>query len=100
MIVASALVELAGFVAATDPARSTTYLGASSLALDSAAAAYLQSPAASYGVLRNGTVTYPQAGIAIVYGDYYFLEALRRWEAIAPADRAAAEASAAARRNV
>ena len=50
--------------------------------LGSAVGPYLETAASSIGVLRNGTVTYPQFGIPIIYGDYYLLEALLKWNAL------------------
>ena len=32
--------------------------------------------------MRNGTVTYPLAGIAIIYDDFYLLQALMKWDKV------------------
>lgn len=89
MVAASGLIELSWYADAADAAR---YLGFAKTALDSAMANYLFDPvdATNVAALRNGTVTYPLAGIPIIYGDYYLLEAAMRYDATPKALRDAA----------
>ena len=67
MIAAEALVELSGFTAG---AEAQGYYAMAKTLLEAAEQYYLFSAAENDAVLRNGTVTYPLAGISITYGDY------------------------------
>lgn len=78
MIAASGMVEVAQY--SQEPAR-TQYLAAAKLLLDSALQYYSFAPAANDAVLANGTVTFPLAGIPIIYADYYLLQTKMRWDA-------------------
>ena len=88
MVAASALVELSWQVPdAGDKAR---YLAVAETLLLNAQQHFLFAPADNDAVLANGTVTYPLAGISIIYGDYYLLEASLKYDATPPEWRAAA----------
>ncbi len=93
--VASALLELSGFVDATTGAR---YRDVALRTLDSLASpAYLSDGTNSEGLLLHGTGDYPaKQGVdaSLIYGDYYFLEAVLRARALgAPATPAPSEAA-------
>lgn len=78
MIASSGMIELAWNSAPADRAR---YLAFVQTTLDAVTTAYLSSPGQSNAVLNNGTTSYPQWGVPIIYGDYYLLEAAMRWDA-------------------
>ena len=75
MIAASALAELSWYAPTTDAAR---YKAFATTLVDSATQNFLFTASENDAVLRNGTVTYPLAGLSISYGDYYYLEALMK----------------------
>lgn len=83
-VVASALLELSGFVSDSDRQR---YLQAATRMLDALASpAYLAQGSSSESILLHGVGNLPagqavDAGLA--YGDYYFIEALARRAALA-----------------
>ncbi|RYZ39938.1 MAG: alpha-12C2-mannosidase [Myxococcaceae bacterium] len=81
--VASALLELSGLE--TDAARRTTYRAAALAMLDSLASpAYLAQGTNSPGLLLHGVGNLPanqEINVSLIYGDYYFLEALMRFNA-------------------
>jgi hypothetical protein len=91
-IFASGLIEIAWYTA--DPDTKTRYLSAAQRILASLTTTYLEPPARSPGFFANGTTTYPQYGIPIIYGDYYGLEALQKWDATSAGERASAVAAA------
>ena len=76
-IVASALAELDGYVAGAG------YGDFARKLVNAAGDSYLFGAGENDAVLKNGTVTYPLAGVSIVYGDYYLLEAVRKLNAAA-----------------
>jgi hypothetical protein len=51
---------------------------------------YTFAPAANDAVLNNGTTSWPNSGISIIYADYYLLEAAMRWDSTPSAWRAEA----------
>jgi unsaturated chondroitin disaccharide hydrolase len=82
-IVADALVELATYT--TDPVARATYVGATKKILNSLTTppfSFIDRPSASQAFINNGTVTFPAAGIPLVYGDYYLLSALAKLGAL------------------
>ncbi len=88
MIAAEGLAELAGYVAPADGAR---YLQFATMLVDALVAHHL-APAQSPALVANGTVTYPLAGVSIIYGDYYALRAATRIDAAPAALKATAAA--------
>jgi len=78
LIAASALIELSWRVPA--PADRARYLAAGAGLLTAATGTFAAPPGAQYAVL-NGTVTWPLAGIPIVYGEYYAAAAAMQWAA-------------------
>jgi unsaturated chondroitin disaccharide hydrolase len=88
MIAASGIIEIAWHT--TDEAQRAAYLAFAKTLLDSVVANYVFTPAANDAVLRNGTVTYPLAGVSIIYADYYAMQAAMRWDATPAAWREAA----------
>ena len=64
---------------AEEPAR-RFHLAAAKALLDDLLARHLAAPAATDAVLANGTSTFPEAGVALPYGDYYLLGACLRWD--------------------
>jgi len=91
-IFASGVIEVAWYTA--DPDTKTRYLAAAQQILTSLTTTYLEPPARSPGFFANGTTSYPHFGIPIIYGDYYGLEALQKWDATSADDRVAAVAAA------
>ncbi len=79
MIAADGMIEIAWNTA--DPAKRASYLAFAKATLDSVVEAYTFSADQNDAVLANGTVTFPLAGISIIYADYYLLEASMRWDA-------------------
>ncbi len=81
--VASALLELANLV--TAPAESTRYRDAALRMLGSLSSpAYLGDPAVTRGLLLHGAGNVPaneELDVSLIYGDYYFVEALLRAQA-------------------
>ena len=71
-VAADAIVELSWY---TEGQAGQDYLAFARTLLEAAQAHYLFDAAENDAVLRNGTVTYPLAGVSIVYGDYYLLSA-------------------------
>lgn len=92
-IFTSAVIELAWY--APDAGTRTRYLAWAATALKTLTTTYANDPAKSDAVLKNGTTTYPSTAIGIIYGDYYLLEALMKYDATPQAWRDAAEALAA-----
>ena len=84
--VASALIELSGFVDLPDRDR---YLQAAKRMLDELASpAYLAAGTPSPAVLLHGVGNLPEGkavDAGLIYGDYYFIEALARLRAASPA---------------
>lgn len=91
-IAASGLIDLSGF--ATTPANRTRYLAAAEDILEclitydgqdaGTAPDYLCAAAdtANPGILKNGSVRWNDPNLSLIYGDFYFLEALARYEAL------------------
>lgn len=79
MIATSGIIELAWYT--TDSNKRSAYLAFAKTVLDEVTANYMFDPSENDAVLKNGTVTYPTAGISIIYADYYLLQAITRWEA-------------------
>jgi unsaturated chondroitin disaccharide hydrolase len=82
-IMASSLIELSGMV---DPAAARRYLGVAEAQLRSlSSSTYLAAPGENGGfLLKHATGHKPAASeidVPLVYGDYYFLEALQRFKA-------------------
>ncbi|MDY7231087.1 glycoside hydrolase family 88 protein [Hyalangium rubrum] len=81
-IVASALLELSNYV--PDANKQLQYWNAASRMLDSlSSSAYLASGTTSPGILLHGVGNYPagqEVDVSLIYGDYYFIEALRRFK--------------------
>jgi len=88
MIAAEGLAELAGYAAPADGAR---YLQFAQMLVGAIVDNYL-APPESPALVKNGTVTYPVAGVAITYGDYYALRAATRINAASAELKAAAAA--------
>ncbi|MCY1032921.1 alpha-12C2-mannosidase [Corallococcus sp. BB11-1] len=80
-VVASALLELSALE--TDAARRTTYRNAALGMLDSLVSpAYFAQGTNSPGLLLHGVGNFPagqEINVSLIYGDYYFLEALLRF---------------------
>jgi hypothetical protein len=80
MIASAGIIEIARFTEDLD--RRAAYLAFAKRTVDAVLAAYAFVPStANDAVLNNGTVTYPAAGISIIYADYYLLQAAMRWDA-------------------
>src|SRR3954451_4737581 len=82
-IAASGLLELSRLD--TDAARGATYFEAAKAILTSLSSpAYLAEGTATASILRHGTQNQPAGSFdtGLIYGDYYFLEALLRFEQI------------------
>ncbi len=91
-IAAAGLIELAGFMA--DPADRARYLGAAEdiltclISYDGPDGGsdpdYLCAPGdtANPGILKEGNARWTEANRSLIYGDYYFLEAMARLEAL------------------
>lgn len=86
-IAASGLLELSTL--ASDPARRQAYRTAAEGILGSLmSSAYLSDGQASSGILLHGTGHQPagsEIDVSLIYGDYYFIEALLRYLALTPA---------------
>ena len=84
---ASGLIELASFLG--DPVERAYYRGAAVAILDSLmSSAYLSDGVESAGILLHGTANKPinaEVDVTLIYGDYYFTEALLRYVATTPA---------------
>ena len=85
-VVASALLELSEFVPEPDKAR---YRSAALRMLETlASSAYMTSGTATYAILNHGVGHYPagqEIDVGLIYGDYYFLEAVLRFKGLATA---------------
>jgi unsaturated chondroitin disaccharide hydrolase len=81
-VVASALLELSNYV--KDPVKQRLYWDAALRMLDSLSSpAYLDTGDTSPGILLHGVGNLPagqEIDVSLVYGDYYFLEAIRRFQ--------------------
>lgn len=78
-VAASGLIELGK---ATGGARGRSYREAAGEMLRSLSTAYLDTAAASRGLIRHATGNMPagsEIDVSLVYGDYYFIEAALRW---------------------
>lgn len=85
-IAASGLLELAGFE--SDPAvRTSRVTAARDILASLSSPAYLAEGTSTPSILLHGTRHKPAGSYdhGLIYGDYYFLEALNRYEALAPA---------------
>ncbi|HEX8704805.1 MAG TPA: hypothetical protein VF815_38590, partial [Myxococcaceae bacterium] len=86
-IVASALLELSGFV--TDPATQARYRDAALRMLETLASpAYLTSGTSTYAILNHGVGHFPagqEIDVGLIYGDYYLLEAVLRFKQLSTA---------------
>lgn len=86
-IAASGLLELSAL--ASDPAQRETYRAAAERILGSLmSSAYLSDGQLSSGILLHGTGHKPagsEIDVSLIYGDYYFIEALVRYLALTPA---------------
>ena len=80
-IAAEGLAELSWYTAG---ARGGAYRAFAQRLMDAAQQHYLFSPGENDAVLRNGTTTYPDTGVSIVYGDYYLLQAKVKLDAPPP----------------
>jgi unsaturated chondroitin disaccharide hydrolase len=81
MVAAEAIVELSWYVAG---AEGKAYYDFAAQLLAAAEEHWLFAGSENDAVLRNGTVTYPNAGISIVYADYYLLAAKMKFDATPP----------------
>jgi len=88
MIAAEALVELAWSAGAEGP----RFLAAAMALIDAVEAHFVFADGENNAVVNNGTVTYPLAGISIIYDEYYHLTASMKLDATPGALREAAEA--------
>lgn len=79
LIAANGMIELSWYV--TDSGAKAKYLAFAKTILDSVNTNYMFTADQNDAVVMNGTVTYPTAGISIIYADYYFLDSLMRWDA-------------------
>jgi hypothetical protein len=80
-IAAGGLVELSQLE--TDPARAARYRSGAANILDSLASpAYFAATSSNAGLLLHGARNYPGENRTYMFGDYYFLEALRRYAAL------------------
>lgn len=81
-VVASALLELVNYV--QDPSKQLQYWNAAMRMLDSlSSSAYLAAGTNSPGILLHGVGHYPagqEVDVSLIYGDYYFIEAVRRFK--------------------
>ena len=84
-IAASSLLELSTLV--NSDAERDRYLGTAEAILESLSSnAYLSDGTESSGILLHGTGNKPQdseVDVSLIYGDYYFVEALERYKSIA-----------------
>jgi len=83
-VVASALLELSGFV--TDAAERARYRDAALRMMETLASpAYLAAGTETYSILKHGVGHYPagqEIDVGLIYGDYYFLEAVLRFKGL------------------
>jgi unsaturated chondroitin disaccharide hydrolase len=83
-IAASGLLELSQLE--TDPARGQRYRAGATNILDSLVSpTYFSSNSSNAGLLMHGARAYPGENRSYMFGDYYFLEALRRYWQLPPA---------------
>jgi len=79
-IAASALLELSGYV---DPADADRYFLAAETMLEGLSGLDALTNELSYdSILREGSIRAGQHHRGLIYGDYYFIEALQRYDAI------------------
>ncbi|MFY0583217.1 glycoside hydrolase family 88 protein [Cystobacter fuscus] len=80
--IASALLELSNYV--PDAGKKVVYWNAALRMLDSLSSpAYLDMADTSPGILLHGVGNFPagqEVDVSLIYGDYYFLEAIRRFQ--------------------
>ncbi len=79
-VAAEAIVELSWY---TEGQAGQDYLAFARQLVEAGQTHYLFDAQENDAVLRNGTVTYPLAGVSIVYADYYFLAAKMKLDATA-----------------
>jgi hypothetical protein len=86
-VVASALLELSESV--TEPADKARYRDAALRMMETLASpAYLTSGTASYAILNHGVGHFPagsEIDVGLIYGDYYFIEAVLRFKGLSTA---------------
>ena len=83
-VAASGLLELSQLE--TDPARGQRYRAGAANMLDSLASpTYFSSNSSNAGLLVHGARAYPGENRSYMFGDYYFLEALRHYSQLPPA---------------
>jgi hypothetical protein len=88
MIAAEALVELSWSAGAAGP----RYLAAAMDLIGAVETHFVFADKENDAVIKNGTVTFPLAGISIIYGEFYHLVASMKLDATPRALREAAEA--------
>ena len=77
-IAAEGILELSWYTSGAEQAR---YYGFAKQLLQAGEAGWLFDARDNDAVLRNGTVTFPLAGVSIVYGDYYLLATRLKFDA-------------------
>ena len=82
-IAAEGIVELSAY---TRGAKAAAYYAFAKQLLEAARDFYLFGAKDSDAVLKNGTTTFPQTGVGVVYGDYYLLQAQIKFDATPPPD--------------
>ena len=80
VIAASGLIRLSAFVSSS---QRESYLDFANKTLRSSLQYWRFAPDSNVAVLRNGTLT-PDFGVALIYSDYYLLEAAVRWNNTRP----------------
>ena len=81
MIAAEGILELSWYTTGADSAR---YYAFAKQLLEAAENFWLFDTKDNDAVLKNGTVTYPLAGISITYGDYFYLVTKMKFDSTAP----------------
>jgi hypothetical protein len=82
-IAASGLIELSQY--STDPVLRSKFLNAATTMLVVLMRSYVSSDPAQMGILLHGVGHHPngtEINVSLIYGDYYFLEALNRYKAL------------------
>src|SRR5205085_2703575 len=77
----SALLKLASLLSTSDPTAEAKYKSAAEGAINSLTTTYLAEGSTSHGILLHGAkwVAKGLTDNSLIYGDYYFLEALNRY---------------------